>query len=298
MTLRRGPSRWFVLPLLVVLIVPQGLFAQQPDKLAALTQSLAANAKLQKQYKWVETTVISMKGEEKSRIQKQCFYGPDGKVQKQQLSAPPEPVEEPGGMKGKIAAKKKAEITAAMKEAVALVQSYVPPDPQRIQAVKTAGGLSISPTGPNSTRLDLRSYVKKGDNLSLGVDTALNALLTVSVQSYLESEKDTVTLDVTFALLRDGLSYPGNVVLNVPGQNIQVVIQNSGYQRVTPAPPAAAPAGAAKPAAAPAPAKPSASDAALDTLTGPIALYPDALVAQILEASKDIAAARRRWMDW
>jgi hypothetical protein len=291
MTLRRVPSRWFVLPLLAVLIVPQGLFAQQPDKLAALTQSLAANATLQKQYKWVETTVISMKGEEKSRIQKQCFYGPDGKVQKQQLSAPPEPAEAPGGMKGKIAEKKKAEITAAMKEAAALVQSYVPPDPQRIQAVKTAGGLSISPTGPNSTRLDLRSYVKKGDTLSLGVDTALNALLTVSVQSYLESEKDAVTLDVTFARLRDGLSYPGNVVLNVPGQKIQVVIQNSGHQRVTPAAPAAAPTGAAKPAAAPA--KPSASEAALDTLTGPIALYPDALVAQVLEGSKDVAAVQK-----
>src|SRR5512137_1466250 len=240
MTLRRVPSRGFVLPLLVVLIFPQGLFAQQPDKVAALKQSLAANATLQKQYKWVETTVISMKGEEKSRIQKQCFYGPDGKVQKQQLTAPPEPVEAPGGMKGKIAAKKKAEITAAMKAAVALVQSYVPPDPQRIQAVKTAGGLSMSPTGPNSTRLDLRSYVKKGDNLSIGVDTAQNALLTVSVQTYLESEKDAVTLDVTFARLRDGLSYPCNVVLNVPGQKIQVVIQNSGYLRLTPPQPAAA----------------------------------------------------------
>jgi hypothetical protein len=41
------------------------------------------------------------------------------------------------------------------------------------------------------------------------------------------------------------------------------------------------------------PAKPSASDAALDTLTGPIALYPDALVAQILEASKDVAAVQK-----
>ena len=40
------------------------------------------------------------------------------------------------------------------------------------------------------------------------------------------------------------------------------------------------------------PAKPSASETALDTLTGPIALYPDALVAQVLEASKDVAAVR------
>ena len=75
--------------LMVVLTFPHGLFAQQPDKVAALKQSLAANQQLQKQYKWVETTVVSMKGEEKSRTQKQCFYGPDGKVQKQALSAPP-----------------------------------------------------------------------------------------------------------------------------------------------------------------------------------------------------------------
>jgi len=96
MTLRRVPSRGFVLPLLVMLIVPQpGLFAQQ-DKVAALKQSLAANEKLQKQYRWVETTVVSMKGEEKSRVQKQCFYGPDGKVQKQQLTAPPPQEPAPG----------------------------------------------------------------------------------------------------------------------------------------------------------------------------------------------------------
>jgi hypothetical protein len=282
MTLRRVPSRGFVLPLLFVLIVPQGLFAQQ-DKVATLKASLAANAKLQQQYRWVETTVVSMKGEEKSRIQKQCFYGPDGKVQKQQLTAPPPQEAAPSGLKGKMVAKKKEEISVAMKQAVALVQSYVPPDPQRIQATKAAGNLSMTPTGPDSIRLDLRNYVKSGDTLSLGLDTARYALQTVSVKSYLESEKDAVTLEVTFSRLRDGLSYPGNVVLNVPGQKIQVVVQNSGYQRVTPAaPPPAATA-----------AKPSASDAALDTLTGPIALYPDALIAQILEASKDVAAVQK-----
>ena len=34
-----------------------------------------------------------------------------------------------------------------MKQAVALVHSYVPPDPQRIQAAKAAGNLAMSPTG-------------------------------------------------------------------------------------------------------------------------------------------------------
>jgi hypothetical protein len=77
---------WKIFPLAVLLISPQGLSAEQ-DKVTALTQSLAANQKQLRQYTWVETTVVSMKGEEKSRVQKQCSYGRDGKVQKQQLSA-------------------------------------------------------------------------------------------------------------------------------------------------------------------------------------------------------------------
>jgi hypothetical protein len=129
-----------------------------------LTGGGPANATQLKQYKWVETTVISMKGEEKSRIQKQCFYGPDGKVQKQQLTAPPAEEPAPGGLKGKIAAKKKGEITATMQQAVALVQSYVPPDPQRMQAPRRRPSRD-EPDGPDSAP-DLRNYVKRGDNLS------------------------------------------------------------------------------------------------------------------------------------
>ncbi len=278
------------LPLLVLLAFPQGAQAQQ-DKVAALKQSLAANQQLQKQYKWVETTVVSMKGEEKSRTQKQCFYGPDGKIQKQLLSAPPQQAA-PGGLKGKLVEKKKAEITATMTQAMDLVHQYVPPDPQRIQAAKAAGNLAVTPSGPNAARLDLKNYHKAGDTLSLGLDTAGNALQTVSVKSYLATPSDAVSLDVTFARLREGLSYPGNVVLNVPGQQIQVVVQNSNYQRVAQA--GAAPAQTkAAPAAAGSAAPRSASAAAMDTLTAPIALYPDALIAQILQASTDPAGVQK-----
>ena len=151
-TARSWTAALFVM---VLLAVPHGLLAQQ-DKTAALKQSLAANQQLQKQYKWVETTVVSMKGEEKSRTQKQCFYGPDGKVQKQPLSAPPQQAAA-GGVKGKLVEKKKAEITATMTQAVDLVHQYVPPDPQRIQAAKAAGNLAIVPSGPNSARWTSRT---------------------------------------------------------------------------------------------------------------------------------------------
>jgi hypothetical protein len=203
--------------------VPWAAAAQEPDKVAALKQSLAANAKLLKQYKWVETTVISMKGEEKSRVQKQCFYGPDGKIQKQQLTAPPEPAVAPGGMKGKIAAKKKAEITAKMKDAAALVQSYVPPDPQRIQAVKTAGN-SRSADGPEFDAAG-SSRLREERRTSASADTARNALQTVErkIHSHREGRRHAGRDLRRFAT---GL-YPGNVVLERAGREDPGGGQNS-----------------------------------------------------------------------
>ena len=44
----------------------------------ALQEGLAK----QKAYEWMQTTVVSFRGEEKSRKQNRCYYGTDGEVQK------------------------------------------------------------------------------------------------------------------------------------------------------------------------------------------------------------------------
>ena len=270
-------------------ILPGSLFAQQ-DKVAALKQSLGENQKRLRQYKWMETAVVSLKGEDKSTIQKLCFYGPDGKVQKQQITAPAQQ-ESPGGMKGKIAAKKKGEMTEYMKQAAGLVHQYVPPDPQRIQAVKAAGGLSVSPTGPGASRLEFRNYLKSGDTLSLNLDTASNSIQAINVNSYLESQKDDpITMSVTFARLGDGVSYPANIVLDAPAKKVQVKIHNSNYEKVAPQVQAPAQQTTGAPAS-------SLSAQAIDQLTGPIALYPDALVFQIVAASTNVDTLKS-FADW
>src|ERR1044071_7460717 len=63
------------------------LDAQQPgptpqERAAALKQSMQESQAKLRQYEWTETTVVSLKGEEKARTQKRCYYGADGKVQK------------------------------------------------------------------------------------------------------------------------------------------------------------------------------------------------------------------------
>src|SRR5436309_2104233 len=93
--------------------------AQQPvaERVATLKASLAASQAVLKQYEWIETTVVSLKGEEKSRTQNRCYYGADGGVTKVALTAPP-PEKKKRGLRGKIAASKKEELTDYMKQAV------------------------------------------------------------------------------------------------------------------------------------------------------------------------------------
>lgn len=208
-------------------------------RIEALKQSVAANQAALKQYTWVETTVVSLKGEVKKQEQKQCSYGADGKVQKTPIpgAAPQQAAQSKGGggrrggrMKEKIVANKVEEMKDYMEKVAALVKEYVPPDPQRIQAAQAAGNVDVQPAAQGPTMLTLKSYYKPQDALSLGFDTAAKKIRTYNVNSYVEDPKDdVVTLAVTFGSLDDGTGYPQQVVLDVKDKQIQVKVTNGGY---------------------------------------------------------------------
>ena len=199
-----------------------------------LKATMQASQVVLKQYEWVETTVISLKGEEKSRKQERCYYGADGQLTKVLLTAPA-PEEKKRGLRGKIAEKKKEELTDYMKQAVALVKTYVPPSPARIQAAKDAGKVSIEVLEPGKrARLNFSGYEKTGDNLGVEVDLTSNRPLGVKVATYLEDAKDKVTLDVRMGQLNDGTTYASDITLSAPAKNLTVAVQNSGYRKSGP----------------------------------------------------------------
>ena len=226
--LSTGHAGSIVILLVAVLLPLQASRAQEQDKVAALKQSLAENQKKLRQYQWFETTTVSLKGEQKSQTQKVCRYGADGTVQKQQISAPPQ---QPAsrGLRGRIVEKKKDEMADYMESAAALIQQYVPPDSQRIQAAKDAGNITLKPIS-SGAQLEIRDYLKSGDSMTITL--AGDNISQIKVATYLESPQDAITLDVAFASLDDGTNYPAKSVLTAPAKNIKVVVQNSGYQRV------------------------------------------------------------------
>jgi hypothetical protein len=211
------------------------------EKVAALKESVAQNQAALKTYTWTEATEISLKGEVKKREQKQCRYGPDGKVQKTPVQGGDEGEQQQakgGGGRGGVVKKaivknKVDDLKDYMEKAAALVHEYVPPDPQKIQAAAAAGKISTQPdTASGLTMLTIKDYVKTGDKLALGFDPNAKKLRSYQVQSYVEKQKDdAVTLNVTFASLPDGTNYPQQSVLDVTAKKVLVKINNSGYAK-------------------------------------------------------------------
>ncbi|HAB17872.1 MAG TPA: hypothetical protein PLX89_03160 [Verrucomicrobiota bacterium] len=226
-----------ILSFALVAVLVAGL-AQQPtpaERVTALKADLAASQAALKQYQWIQTTTVTLNGEEKSRKQERCYYGLDGALTKVALTPEAPPAEPRGLLRRRIAERKQEELTGFMKEAVALVHKYMPPNPALIQAAKEAGRVTVQPIDPGKrARLTFTDYLKKGDSLSLEVDLNNNHPLAANVNSYLDSDKDPITLAVTFGALANGTTYPSQYVLDSKSKNLKVTVDNSGYQKNQP----------------------------------------------------------------
>ena len=226
----------------VVMLAGSALAQGNPAQtgVAALKESLAENSARLRTYSWVETTQVSLKGEVKKQEQKQCYYGADGKVQKTAMPGAPAPSKPAAGdtgrrgggrLKERVVENKVEEMTEYMEKVVGLVHAYVPPSPEKIQAAQAAGNVSAQPSGAVTT-ITVKNYVKSGDLLAIGLDPSAKRLTSYRVESFVEKPKDDdVKLNVTFATLQDGTSYPQQVLLDVAAKQIAVKVTNSGYKK-------------------------------------------------------------------
>jgi hypothetical protein len=215
------------------LVISQAQQPSIPERVAALKAALGASQTNLRQYEWIETTVVTLKGDEKSRKQQRCYYGADGALQKVEISASPPPEQKPG-LRGRVIASKRAELSDYMQSAVSLVKLYLPPDPARIQAVKDAGKVSIEVLQPGQRiRLNFPNYLKPGDNLGVEFDLVNNRPVAITVSTYLADPTDAVLLNAQVGSLNDGSIYASDTTLSASAKQLQVAVQNSGYRKQT-----------------------------------------------------------------
>jgi len=207
--------------------------AQNSDlqqKLAGVKQTLADNKQKLQQYQWVETTQLTLKGDEKPPTQNLCRYGPDGQVQKTPVGPPPE---QPSGgrVKQKAIAKKKEEMKDYMGDVKTLLSLYVPPDPQKMQQAYQEGKVSLNPAG-GVVDLIFKDYALAGDQMTITFDTAAKKISSLNINTYMDEPKDAVTLQVQMASLPDGTNYVQQTILNATAKQLVVKTTNSKYQKL------------------------------------------------------------------
>jgi hypothetical protein len=201
------------------------------ERLAAAKQAAAKNQQALRAYSWVEKTELSLKGEVKSTKIEQCKYGPDGKVQKTAIVEPPPP-QKKRGLKGKIIANKTEEMKEELEAAAALVHQYLPPDPEMMQAVMTAGKASAAQSGANVVALTFADYAKPGDALTLTFDRTVKMMQRIEVRTWLNEPSNPVVLSIAMNVLPDGVSHPSTVMFSMPDNKIDVRITKSNYLKL------------------------------------------------------------------
>src|SRR5271168_3502657 len=200
------------------------------QKLAAAKQAAAQNKQRLRQYQWTETTQLTLKGDPKPASQKLCQYGPDGQVQKTPIGAPPPPPSG-GRIKQRVIANKKEEMGDYMDTVKALLSLYVPPDPQKMDQAFQAGKVTLNPNG-EIVNLVFSDYAIAGDQMTLTFDTQARKLISLSVNTFMDNAKDSVTLQVQMASLPDGTNYVQQTILNASSKELVVTTTNANYQNV------------------------------------------------------------------
>jgi hypothetical protein len=199
------------------------------EKFAALKQAAMENQQRLSQYTWTETTQLTLKGDPKPPTQDFCQYGPDGKVSKTPIGPPPEPPSG-GRMKQRVIEKKKAEMQDYMGDVKQLLSSYLPPNPQQMQAAQQAGNISLDPAGP-VVNLVFSNYVLPGDKMTVSFDPNARKIVGINVNTYMGQAKDAVTLQVQMATLPDGTSYTQQTVLTATAKQLVVTTTSFSYQK-------------------------------------------------------------------
>src|SRR6202521_3151360 len=190
------------------------LSAQNGDKLAA---GMAENAKRLHHYTYKQRTEVIYKGEDRIVRLNQMRFGPDGKRQATLISQTGGAAGEATGLGHRIINKKREEMKEYGERLSALVENYLPPDPEKLR--KALATAEIGQAG-NALSLTMKGYLKSGDSLALLVDTATRKLKRVDLKTALD--KDSIFVTAEMGSIPDGPEYPTLIKIKAPSKNLEI----------------------------------------------------------------------------
>ena len=192
---------------------------------------MGQNAAAQRNYTWIQTSQVAYKGEVKSTTTSACQYVAGAqKPQCTQTSAPPPDKKQRGPVRNSVKDSKVEELKTYMDSVKTLVGQYVPPQKDQIQAAQGRGDVATAPNPANGTlALTISNYLQKGDAVIITVNQATHQVSHMAVNTWLNDPSATVTLDVAFTTLPNGVSFASTKTLTATAKEVVVTITDANF---------------------------------------------------------------------
>jgi hypothetical protein len=222
----------FMVAGLPVTPVAQDVDVQQ--RINAIKEAAAKSKEALEQYRWQQQETITVKGKMKKQDLFQVETGPEGKPMRVAIAKDKDSSssETQHGLKQHIAEKKSRGMEQYALEIKDLAQSYVPPDPVRLQQSYQHGDVSLAAGNvPGEIRLVIHDYRKPGDSVTFSLDQGKD-LKSIDVSSYLSDPKDVVKVNAQLDRLPDGTNYVSEMMVTGASKQLTVEIKNFDYQRM------------------------------------------------------------------
>jgi hypothetical protein len=190
-----------------------------------ITEARQKNAALMHTYSWNERSDIQKNGKSLDLRIDVCTYLPDGQLQRTIMNDEHAPL--PGGFFRKKAAEKKIkEMEGYLKGLRALLDQYTLPTAGAILNFLTTA--QTSGPGPEGNLTTAGSnVVVPGDSLTIWTVAATHQTARVSVNTLYQGAG--VQMTATFRTLPTGLNYMNYATVDVPAQQLQLLVQNFDY---------------------------------------------------------------------
>jgi len=212
--------------------VPQKL---DPAKVAA---AIRANAQALKAFSWQQRMQLQLKGETKKTTLNQMNYDFNGNLQKTLLSEQPASDSSPppsggrlrGRVKQKVVAKKTGEFKDMMEGISTLVKSYTELAPQQLQSALNQAAFSAGQGDmAGSVQIQMANLLQQGDSLTIWIDQGTLLFRKIAIVSSYDQKPLTATAN--YAMLPSGQVYMAQAIVNYPGKEVVVEIDNLNYQK-------------------------------------------------------------------
>jgi len=174
---------------------------------------------------------FAFKGEVKSTSTSSCQYMAGGtKPTCTVTSAPPEEKRQRGPVRRSVKDSKVDELKTYMDSVKTLVAQYVPTKPELIQAAQGRGDVAVAQNPSDGTmKLTISNYLQKGDAVIITINGATKQVAHVAVNTWLNDPSATVTLDVAFTTLPNGVSFASTKTLTATAKEVVVTITDANF---------------------------------------------------------------------